>query len=72
MIRTLLITGILIGSIQILQAQSLIGLSKGDVVERVQHEYKEFQRDASVIKQTFNYLKYVNEARTKTWTETRA
>jgi hypothetical protein len=67
MIRTWLITGILLGSIQILQAQSLIGLSKGEVVELVQQEYKEFQKDASVIKQTFNYLKYVNDARTKTW-----
>ena len=50
-----------------MQAQSLIGLSKGEVMARVQQEHTEFQKDASVIKQTFNYLKYVNDIRTKTW-----
>jgi hypothetical protein len=46
---------------------TMVGLSKEEVAQRVKKEHKEFRRDASVIKQTFNYLKYVNGIKTKTW-----
>jgi hypothetical protein len=50
-----------------LRAQSMIDLSKEEVEEIVKKEHKEFRRDNSVVNQRFNYLKYVNGLRTRTW-----
>lgn len=47
--------------------QGMIGLSKEEVIQRVKTEFREFRKDDSVVKQSFNYLKYVNRQRTKTW-----
>jgi hypothetical protein len=61
------IIGIILGACTMLEAQTLIGLSKEEVAERIQQDYREFRKDASVIRQQFNYIKYVNGIRTKTW-----
>lgn len=64
--RLFIIAGILAAGFT-LGAQSLIGLPKEEVAEMVKKSHREFRRDASVIRQKFNYLKYVNGIRTKTW-----
>ncbi|MCP4311584.1 MAG: hypothetical protein GY790_10010 [Bacteroidetes bacterium] len=51
----------------LLYGQTMVGLSKDEVKGIVKTDHKEFRRDDSVIKQRFNYLKYVNGPRTKTW-----
>jgi hypothetical protein len=48
-------------------AQSLIGLSKDEVSRRVNMYYRDFRKDNLVVRQHFNYLKYVNGTRTRTW-----
>ena len=63
----LLISGIILLSVAIAEAQTMIGLPKEEVVELVKQDHRDFRKDASVIKQRFNYLKYVNGLRTKTW-----
>jgi len=65
--RALVIIGIVIGFGIYINAQSLVGLPKEKVVELVKKNHREFRKDASVTKQRFNYLKYVNGLRTKTW-----
>ena len=50
-----------------LQSQTMVGLSKEEVKAAVKRDHKKFHKDESVIKQHFNYLKYVNGPRTKTW-----
>ncbi len=50
-----------------MSAQSLIGLPKEEVKVLLKKEHKEFRRDNSVVKQQYNYLKYVNGIRTRTW-----
>ena len=62
-----LLTIILIASGTVANGQSLIGLPKEEVKALVKEEYKEFRRDNSVVKQHFNYLKFVNGAKTRTW-----
>ena len=47
--------------------QSLVGMPKDRVKAMVEMEHKEFRRDNSVVKQHFNYLKFVNGAKTQTW-----
>lgn len=47
--------------------QTMVGLTKEEVKAAVKKDHKEFRKDDSVIKQRFNYLKYVNGPRTKTW-----
>ena len=58
---------ILIASGTVAKGQSLIGLPKEEVKALVKEEHKEFRRDNSVVKQHFNYLKFVNGAKTRTW-----
>ena len=65
--RTAVIIGIILGTGLLLGAQTMVGLSKEEAVIRVKQEYREFRKDASVIRQQFNYLKYVNRERTRTW-----
>lgn len=50
-----------------LNSQTMVGLTKEEVRAAVKKDHKKFHRDDSVIKQRFNYLKYVNGDRTKTW-----
>ena len=45
----------------------MVGMSKGKASAIVNSEYKEFKRDNSVTKQQFNYLKFVNRDKTRTW-----
>ena len=47
--------------------QSLIGFPKEEVKALVEEEHREYRRDNSVTKQHFNYLKFVNGAKTRTW-----
>ncbi len=65
--RIVLIIGIILGVGTLLDGQTMIGLTKDEVVAKVKQEYREFRKDALVIKQQFNYLKYVNRDRTRTW-----
>jgi len=50
-----------------LKGQSMIDLSKEEVRVMVKDKHMEFRRDKSVVNQRFNYLKYVNGLRTRTW-----
>lgn len=49
------------------QSQTMVGLSKEEVKAAVKKDHKKFHKDESVIRQHFNYLKYVNGPRTRTW-----
>lgn len=51
----------------LLGAQSMVGLPKEEVAAIVKSDYKQFRKDNSVVKQRFNYLKYVNGIKTRTW-----
>ncbi len=48
-------------------AQSLIGLPREEVNRRVGMYHRDFRKDNLVVRQQFNYLKYVNGTRTRTW-----
>ena len=50
-----------------LRGQTMIDLTKEEVRALVKENHKEFRRDRSVVNQRFNYLKYVNGLRTRTW-----
>lgn len=50
-----------------LKAQSVIGKSKEEIRVFMKEKHKGFRLDNSVVKQRFNYLKYVNGLRTRTW-----
>ena len=50
-----------------LQAQPFIDQSKEEVKARMKEEHKDFHPDRSVVKQAYNYLKYVNNSQTITW-----
>ncbi|RLD96079.1 MAG: hypothetical protein DRJ29_00915 [Bacteroidetes bacterium] len=45
----------------------MIDLTKEEVRVMVKEKHMEFRRDKSVVNQRFNYLKYVNGLRTRTW-----
>ena len=49
------------------QAQTLIGLEKTEVMEVVKESYRDYAPDNSIVKQQFNYLKFVNNSQTITW-----
>ncbi len=49
------------------QDMLLIGMTKEDIKELVKREYRDFAVDNSIVKQQFNYLKYVNGRQTITW-----
>ena len=63
----LIIFAIILGFSLQLNAQTMVGLTKEEVSVLVKKEHKSFRKDASIIKQRFNYLKYVNGTRTRTW-----
>ena len=50
-----------------MKGQSMIDMTKEEVRVIVKDKHKEFRRDNSVVNQRFNYLKYVNGLRTRTW-----
>jgi hypothetical protein len=45
----------------------LIGLPKEEVSRRIRMYHKDFRKDNLVVSQHFNYLKYVNGIRSRTW-----
>ncbi len=49
------------------QDMLLIGMTKEDIKELVKREHRDFAVDNSIVKQQFNYLKYVNGRQTVTW-----
>jgi hypothetical protein len=63
----LIIVAIILGFGSRLSGQTMVGLSKDQVIAAVKKDHKDFHKDDSVIKQRFNYLKYVNGPRTRTW-----
>lgn len=63
----MLITAVLFLTVLTLKAQSMIDLSKEEVRTLVKDSHMGFRRDKSVVNQRFNYLKYVNGLRTRTW-----
>lgn len=48
------------------KSQELIDLTKDEVKLVIKKEHKEFSPDRSVVKQQFNYLKFVNRSQTIT------
>ena len=62
-----IILGLLFAMCVSATTQPLIGLTKEEVKVFVRKNNREFRRDDSVVKQQFNYLKYINGLRTKTW-----
>jgi hypothetical protein len=50
-----------------LKGQSMIDLTKEEVLAMMQAHHKEYRRDRSIVNQQFNYLKYVNGMETRTW-----
>ena len=50
-----------------LKGQTMIDLPKEEVRVIVKEKHMGFRRDKSVVNQRFNYLKYVNGLRTRTW-----
>jgi len=65
--QILFICTLILGLGSQLQSQTMVGLSKEEVKAAVKKDHKKFHRDDSVIRQRYNYLKYVNGQRTKTW-----
>jgi len=66
--RTIIL--ILLASVPLMgwaQEHSMIGMHKEDVRQVVKKEYRKFAQDKSVVRQQFNYLKYVNGSGTITW-----
>lgn len=68
----MLLTRIFIGILLLLPAftqekETLIGLDKEEVKSVMAERHKDFLQDRSVVKQQFNYLKYVNNSQTITW-----
>ena len=51
----------------LLQAQPVIGMSKEELKVFMKEKHRGFRLDNTVVKQRFNYVKYVNGLRTRTW-----
>jgi hypothetical protein len=65
--KLILVTGLLLLAGAGLRGQHMIDRTKEEVLVLVKDNYKEFRSDKSVVNQRFNYLKYVNGLRTRTW-----
>jgi len=50
-----------------LKGQSMIDMPKEELKVHMKTKHRGFRLDNSVVKQRFNYLKYVNGLRTRTW-----
>lgn len=62
-----LITGIALLAIVQISGQSIIGLTKEEVRVVVKERHKKLSPDKTIVKQQFNYLKFVNRAATITY-----
>jgi len=62
-----IIVGIAILISGTLHAQPFIDQSKEEVRAIMKEQHKDFHPDRSVVKQAYNYLKYVNNSQTITW-----
>jgi len=63
-----LITAALLFSLNdMMQGQSVIDMPKEELKVFMKEKHRGFRLDNSVVKQRFNYLKYVNGLRTRTW-----
>jgi hypothetical protein len=51
----------------LLRAQTVIDMPKEELKVFMKEKHRGFRLDNSVVKQRFNYLKYVNGLRTRTW-----
>ena len=51
----------------LLEAQTVICMPKEELKVFMKEKHRGFRLDNSVVKQRFNYLKYVNGLRTRTW-----
>jgi hypothetical protein len=49
------------------QEISVIGMQKEEVKLLVKKKYRKYAQDRSVVRQQFNYLKYINGSGTITW-----
>jgi len=67
MITRLITYGILLVICTSVQGQPLIGLSKEQVADIIKEEHREFREDQQVVRQQFNYLKFINRVNTRTW-----
>jgi hypothetical protein len=63
----LLTSYVLLCTAEPMKGQSMIDLTKEEVRVIVKNMHKEYRRDNSVVNQQYNYLKYVNGLRTRTW-----
>jgi hypothetical protein len=66
-LKLILAAGIMLLGGSSLRGQRMIDLTKEEVSVLVKDNHKEFRRDKSIVNQRFNYLKYVNGLRTRTW-----
>ena len=62
----ILISGLLMLAFFQVQSQALIDLSKEEVNLIIKREHKDLAPDRSIVKQQFNYLKFVNRKQTRT------
>lgn len=62
-----LISGIAMLTIMQTSGQSLIGLTKEEVRVVIKEKHKKLAPDETIVKQQFNYLKYVNRSATITY-----
>ncbi len=68
LLPTLMLTAAtLMGGASMQKELSMIGKHKEEVRELVKQDHKGFRHDNTVVNQHFNYLKYVNALRTRTW-----
>ena len=58
----ILISGIALLAIVQTSAQSIIGLTKDEVQVVIKEKHKKLSLDKTIVKQQFNYLKYVNRS----------
>ena len=63
----ILISGIALLAIVQTSAQSIIGLTKDEVQVVIKEKHKKLSLDKTIVKQQFNYLKYVNRSATITY-----
>lgn len=68
LLRTVIL-GFIFAASSLVQAQhdSFIGKTKEQVRDLLKTEFREFGPDNSIVKQQFNYLKYINGSQTITW-----
>jgi hypothetical protein len=63
----LIIFGTVLSTLVNAGAQNVLGLTKEEVKAVIKSEYQDFSLDHTIVKQQFNYLKFVNGSSTKTF-----